>query len=477
MKKQVILYSFILFHVIVLSQNQPNILVFIADDAGMDYGCYGNTVIQTPNIDSMAARGLLCKNAFLTAPQCSPSRTSMLSGQFAHTIGTEDLHTGLDDQTRILPSYLSEAGYYTGIMLKGHIGEHGMKQFDWYDEGFWPDYVKGKWFAKALHNFQTFLDNAGDKPFFLWMGFVDPHRPYLEDKVEANRATEVHDHANIQVPPYLADTEPTKKDLAHYYDEIARMDRQIGEFIGEIEKRNLTENTLIIFLSDNGYPFPRGKGTLYDAGIQTPLIFNWPGKISENTKYNGLISTIDLSPTLLDVAGIEKPAQMVGSSIQPMFYDQSFPGRTYVYAERNWHGTDEYMRCIRTKSHKLILNEYFHLPHGTPGDLSSSPAWYELRRLLHTNQLSEAQKRLFECPRSRVEIYNLQNDPYELINLADHPDYAESGHKLAVELEKWRKETNDHPSYLRKKPDIDDRVSGFRYPKSKLENVYETNSK
>lgn len=471
MKNFITVFLFFLAH---LSYAQkPNILVFVADDAGMDYGCYGNDGIITPNIDDLAAKGLKCENAFLTAPQCSPSRTSMLSGQFAHTIGTEDLHTGINDTTLLLPTYLNRQGYFTGLMLKGHIGEQGMQQFDWHDDGFYPDYVQGKWFDKALGNFQRFLDEANDKPFFMWVGFVDPHRPYTEDKVEANRAAEINDPEKVQVPPYLADTEPTRVDLAHYYDEISRMDRQIGEFMQEIKNRKMAENTLVVFLSDNGFPFPRGKGSLYDAGIQTPLIFSWPGKIPEGKSYPGLVSTIDLAPTFIEIAGGEIPGQMYGKSLQPIFYDQSLPGREYVFAERNWHGTDEYIRCARTLNHKLILNEYIRVPFGTPGDVSSGLSWYELKKLEKQGKLTLAQQRLFECPRPRVEIYDISKDPYEINNLADEKEYYEVGQELARALEQWRKATNDHPSYLRTKPDIVDRVTGFRYPKQKLENTYQ----
>jgi arylsulfatase A-like enzyme len=189
------------------AQHPPNIVVFIADDAGMEYGCYGDTAAHTPNIDALASQGVRFTKAFLTSPQCSPSRTSMLSGQFAHTIGTEDLHTGIDSTTVLVPDYLKEAGYFSGLMLKGHIGKYGMAQFDWYDEGFWPDWVRDNtWHDKALGNFNTFLDQAGDRPFFLWVGFVDPHRPYRIEDGQGGRAPAVNEPGQVSVPPYLVDS-------------------------------------------------------------------------------------------------------------------------------------------------------------------------------------------------------------------------------------------------------------------------------
>jgi len=247
-------------------KQKPNILVFIADDAGMDYGCYGNPFIKTPNIDALAANGLMVQNAFLTAPQSSPSRTSMLSGCFAHSIGTEDLHAGLNDTTLIVPSYLKQQGYYSGLMLKSHMGSNAMKQFDWTDNGF-NDWLKGEWHNKALSYFNEFLDKSENNPFFLWVAFVDPHRPYTEDPILANRAPEVHNPLNTIVPPFLVDTEQTRIDIAHYYDEIHRMDTYIGLMMQELKKRKLDENTLILYISDNGMPFPRSKGIAVNLSL------------------------------------------------------------------------------------------------------------------------------------------------------------------------------------------------------------------
>lgn len=446
----------------ILSQEHPNIVVFIADDAGMAFGCYGYPGATTPHIDQLAEDGLLCKNAFLTAPQCSPSRSSMLAGQFAHTIGTEDLHTGINDTTRLLPSYLKEAGYFTGLMLKGHVGKHGMQQFDWYDQGFWPDYARdGIWNEKAVDNFASFLNEANNRPFFLWVGFVDPHRAYREDPVEGNRAPEINDPAKVTVPPYLVDAPATRQDLAHYYDEITRMDAHIGDMMEQLEAQNLLDNTLVIFLSDNGKPFPRAKGTLYDSGLHTPLIFSWKGKIKAGTTYQPLVSTIDLAPTLLDIAGIDTPKNMYGKSIAPIFSDQQLNGREYVFAERNWHGTDEHMRSIRSEEYLLVLNAYTHLPHGTPSEISQCPSWYDLKKGQTVGNLTTGQAWLFRTPRYQIELYDVKQDPHQLNNLSGNPKYLEISDKLTQELVTWMKETRDHPPHQRRRTDIVDRISGF----------------
>lgn len=441
----------------------PNILVFIADDLGMDLGCYGNRAIKTPNIDKLAAQGVRFEKAYGIAPQSSPSRTGMLSGCFAHTIGTEDLHTGINDTTRLVPSYLKEKGYFTGLILKGHFGPKGMAQFDWHDPAAkYYSYTSNPklWEDSVIINFSRFIEQSGDRPFFMWTGFIDPHRAYNDHPVEKR-----HNPADAIVPPVLVNDSATRRDLADYYDEVARMDQHIGQMIEVLEKSGRLKNTLIIFLSDNGMPFPRCKGTLYDSGIQTPLIAVWPGVIPAGKVHkNGLVSTIDLAPTLLDVAGIQKPAFMFGQSLMPLMTVPESPGRDIIYAERNWHNADEYMRCLRTEKYKFIVNGYPEKLHGTPSDLSSSPSWYSLKKVLPTGKLNRAQAMLFDFPRPGIELYDVQTDPWETRNLADEEGYIELIRTLGKQLKQWQDATGDHPSYKRRATDNVDRVTGYPLP-------------
>lgn len=439
---------------------RPNILVFVADDAGMHYSAYGDEAAQTPHIDALAAGGLRCEQAFLTTPQCSPSRTSILSGKFAHTIGTEDLHTGLDEHTQLLPAYLRTAGYYTGFMLKGHLGENGHRQFDWHEAPYREGNSLAAWNERHTEFMNIFLDSAGTRPFFLWVGFIDPHRPYRDSSIGASPRV---DPDEVSVPPYLSDDTATRRDLAAYYNEISRMDEQIGRLLEILEERGKRDNTLIIFLSDNGFPFPGGKGTLYDAGIQTPLIFNWTDRIRPGSKYAGLLSVIDLAPTILEVTGVPIPDGWYGRSFRGIFNDTALPGRTHVFAERNWHNCDEHMRSVRTPRYKLIRNAYTELPLGNPADVSMSPAWYALKEKQREDLLTPAQARLFRAPRPAVELYDLENDPHELVNLAGHPEYQELVRELSQELDRWRTTTGDHPWWQRRRPDNTDRVTGVKY--------------
>lgn len=430
-----------------LAQNRsPNILVFIADDAGWrDSGAYGNEIIRTPNIDELAGSGLKFNEAYLTTSSCSPSRISLLSGKYPHETGTEDLHMPVSEDVKLLPSYLREVGYHTGLIGKGHLGEWGKEQFEFVRE------------STAVDRFESFLDIRGEKPFFSWIGFREPHRPHT--KV----ADEPHDPARVRVPPYLANLPATREDLASYYDEISHMDTAIGAYIDELESRGLRDNTFVVFLSDNGAPFPGAKGTVYDEGIKTPLIVSWPNEIEPGAEYAGLTSLIDFAPTVLNVADIPVPKEMSGRSIVDVFRDQSLSGRAYVFSERNWHDTDQHIRSVRTDRYKLITNAYTKLPFGTMADFSKTPSWYNLLELKKKGGLTQTQARLFEVPRAQVEFYNLAHDPWEVDNVADEREHAKTARNMAQVLEKWRMRTDDHSPQKRRRDDIVDRITGMRY--------------
>jgi N-sulfoglucosamine sulfohydrolase len=211
----------------------------------------------------LAQSGLRVEYAFGTSPSCSPSRISILTGKYPHSTGAEDLHTPLPETERMLPSYLKSQGYFTGHMAKTHYGPNGERQFQWYS-------------PETAEAFPGFLDSAGTRPFFLWVGLHEPHRPYQPGAV-ANP----HSPAQVAVPPHLVDTPETRVDLALYYDATARMDGAIGRMLTELDRRGLRDKTLVVFLSDNGAPFPREKGTLYDSGTRTPLIFSCAASIDQ----------------------------------------------------------------------------------------------------------------------------------------------------------------------------------------------------
>jgi len=425
--------------------DRPNILVFIGDDLGQrDYGCYGNKGIRTPQIDALAKAGMLFHQAFLTTSSCSPSRISILTGRYPHQTGAEDLHMRLPADQIFVSSLLREAGYFTGHMFKTHYGPNGNRQFDWY--------------ADNLDEFPRFLDEKGPRPFFLWVGFHEAHRPYKQGTLQPP-----HDPAQVTVPPYLADTPETRADLALYYDEIGLMDQKIGTMLAELARRGLAENTIIVFIGDNGMPFPRAKGTVYASGIGTPLVIRWPRVVPAGTQTSSLTSVIDLAPTFLAAAGIAQPASMVGRSLLPLLRDPQQPGREFIFAERNWHNADEHIRTVRTRQYALIRNAYLDLPYGNPSDVSGSASWQSLLKLKAAGQLTPAQSVMFQAPRPLLEFYDLERDPHELHNLAGAPEHAETVRRLTAQLDAWQAETKDFSPEVRRRADNVNRVTGDKF--------------
>jgi N-sulfoglucosamine sulfohydrolase len=428
---------------------RPNVVVFVADDLGWrDVGAYGNTVVRTPNIDRLARSGLRIVHAFGTTPQCSPSRISTLTGKYAHATRTEDLHTPLPVGERMLASDAQDQGYFTGIMGKTHIGKAGERQFQWYSPELSPA-------------FPTFLDSAGTRPFLIWVGFHDPHRPY-----EGATRRSPHSPARVTVPPHLVDTPETRTDIVRYYDEITRMDGEIGRMLDELEGRKLRDNTLVVFFSDNGAPFPREKGTLYDAGTRTPLIFSWPAVIPAGSVYQrGLVSLIDLAPTILELMGASSRPGMQGRSFRALLADpQSDSARTHVFSERNWHDCDEHQRAVRSQRFKLIRTDaYTELPLCVAADIGGSPSFRGLQARARAGRLTAAQRRLFEVPRARLELYDLTADPWELLNVAADPRYAAEVRELALMLQAWAEESDDFPAAYRIRDDNTDRITGLLF--------------
>ena len=430
-------------------ERRPNIVVFVADDLGWrDIEPYGNTAVRTPNLTRLARAGLLVRYAFGTSPQCSPSRISVLSGRYSHTTRTEDLHTPLPSGVQLVPTLLQAAGYFSGNMAKTHFGANGERQFQWYS-------------SETATALGAFLDSAGTRPFFLWVGFHEPHRPY-----PTSPGKPVHPPDRVRLTPYLADTPETREDVARYYDAIARMDAKIGEMMAELGRRQLLERTFVVFLSDNGAPFPREKGTLYDGGTRTPLLLSWPTVVRAATVWErGMLSTIDLAPTLLELAGVRVPANMQGRSFRALLdTPDTFEGDRYVFSERNWHDCDEHQRAVRTARFKLIRTDaYTELPLCTAADIGASASFLDLRARARAGHLSAAQQRLFEAPRARLELYDLREDPWEVTNVADDPAYATTVRELAGVLESWIERSDDFPAAYRVREDNTDRITGVPF--------------
>jgi arylsulfatase A-like enzyme len=270
---------------------RPNVILIIADDLGRDdCGAFGNTKVRTPNIDALARGGLRFDRAFVTASSCSPSRASLITGRYPHNTEAEELHWPLPAGQSTFVEALKATGYWTAAAGKWHLGDAIKGRFDVVHEADPSGYQlaqsrgvtktrlstadRGDAASGCDRWVPTLRDRPRDRPFFLWLAALDPHRDYEPDTIP-----EPHRPEDATIPPYLPDVPEVRADFARYYDEIGRLDRFVGEVLAEVDRQGVAGNTLILFLSDNGRPFPRCKTTLYDSGIRTPLIARWPGHV------------------------------------------------------------------------------------------------------------------------------------------------------------------------------------------------------
>lgn len=413
----------------------PNIVWLIADDAGLNtVHCMGNEGIQTPNLDRLCSEGTYFTSAFVTAPSCSPCRSTMFTGQFAHTIGTHELHSPIPKGVKMLPEYLREKGYKSGLFGKNHMGKYAESCFDIYD-------------AK-LPAWEEFLESApADKPFFMTLAFYDPHRPFRKGGIE-----HPHDPAKVFIPPYLLDCPPLREEMAQYYDGIGRNDAVIGKLLKKLEDKGIYDNTIIIYVGDNGMPFAGAKTTLYDSGIGTPFIVKWTGVAKPAAKCDGLVSVIDMSPTVLEAAGIEKPKEMLGTSFMKMLKNPDERINKYIFAERNWHCIDDHIRAVRTEQFKYIRNYYPEERAAYPVDLTRDEGFQTMRKMRDEGKLTpEQMQRVFAKSRPKEELYDIKADPWEFKNLAGDPKYADILKELSNVLDKWIIETKDVPPTQRLK--------------------------
>ncbi|MEX0771082.1 MAG: sulfatase, partial [Balneolaceae bacterium] len=433
------------------SDDRPNLILIIADDmAWDDCGVCGHPNIQTPNIDKLAEDGMMFHQAFLTTSSCSPSRASIITGTYPHQTDAEQLHWELPGEKVTFVEKLKEAGYWTAQAGKWHLGDHVKDRFHMLAEESTDELEKT--FGdlpvnddSGAHLWVPLLEHRSDEqPFFLWLAAIDPHRGYEEGIIE-----NPHTPDDVILPPYVPDTEQVRKDYALYYDEISRMDSYIGEVVETLEEQGISENTLILFISDNGRPFPRDKTTMYDSGIKTPWIVKWPEGVEPGSNTQSLVSVVDIGTTFLSLAGIESFESSPGLDFSPILENPEAEIRGRIYGQAHWHDHENFVRAIRDERFKYIKTFFNDLPLTPPADALTGGTFGEIRKLERSGKLDESQRALYYEPRPEEELYDLENDPHELNNLADDPRYREELNRLRGELLDFMKQVDDGVPRLR----------------------------
>ena len=427
-----------------------NVLLIIADDQGRDLATYGNPVLRTPNLDRLAARGTLFTNAFATVSSCSPSRSVIYTGLYSHSNGMYGLAHDVHNQhllpsVRTLSQVLSAAGYRTALVGKKHILPDDALPFD---EELAPERPGNRDVAFMAAEARKFIAKSGDRPFLVIVGYSDPHRAaenFGNTRVWAEVARETYDPAKVIVPAHLPGLPEVRRDLADYYESISRLDSGVGLLLDALRETAHSDDTLVIYMSDNGRPFPGAKTTLYDDGIHLPLIVASPAQGKRGVRNSGMVSWVDIMPTILDWTGVSSPPtqRLAGRSILPILEQADPPGWDRVFASHGFHEIQQYypMRALRTREYKYIVNLAAPLEFPIAGDIASSPTWRAIVARPSVGLGARTVDAFLHRPAE--ELYDLRKDPAEVHNLAADPAHRQVLERMRAEMAKFREETRD----------------------------------
>lgn len=413
---------------------KPNIILIVLHDLGTHLACYGQENVQTPNIDRLAAGGIVFEKNFATATYCSPSRGAIITGKWPHAnglMGLVNLGWNLPPENLTLAQVLGGAGYDTHLFGVQHEAEDSAQL------GF-NHVVEGASFhcTDVVPHVVDFIAERAKKqkdrnaePFYARVGFIEVHRlgfdyeRYLDlPKAEANASV-------TTVPGFIKDSNLARTDVAQFNACVEHTDRYLGEIFDSVEEAGIGDNTIIVLTTDHGIDFPRAKGTLYDSGINTTLVMRWPAAIKAGRRCDHMVSNIDLFPTLCGAAGAETPDGVQGRSFLPVLGETQYEPNALVFAEKNT-STDDAKRCVRTDRWKYIRN----FDEGPRLVLGTCTEYSLTRRGMGDEHLS---------PRPQAELYDLSSDPLELVNLAGKPEHAQQEAHLDATLSEWMRSTDD----------------------------------
>ncbi len=409
---------------------RPNILWITSEDNGPELGCYGDTYADSPNIDSIAAKGMRYKRAWSNAPVCAPARTTIISGIYPPATGAEHMrsNTVLPDRFHMFPYYLHEAGYY--------CTNNSKEDYNLAKAGFVWDQSNRKAHWRGRKEGQ---------PFFAVFNFTTSHESQLRKRPH----TLVHDPAKAPVPAYHPDTPEVRHDWAQYYDKITEMDKQVGQVLAELKEDGLDEDTIIFYYGDHGSGMPRSKRWPYDSGLHVPMIVHVPEKFKNlapkdyqvGGESDRLVSFIDLAPTVLSLAGIEPKPWMQGDAFMGP-YETKNPEYMFGFRGRMDERYDMVRSC--TDGRFVYIRQF--MPHKIYGQhidyMFQTPTTQVWKKLYDEGKLNAAQSHFWET-KPAEELYDLMTDPDEVDNLADDPVYADQLEKMRFAIHQWQQEIRD----------------------------------
>ncbi|APY11600.1 sulfatase [Seonamhaeicola sp. S2-3] len=453
---------------------RPNILWLVTEDMGAYIPPFGDSTVVTPNLSKLANEGVIYPNLYSTSGVCAPSRAAIATGMYPSSIGANHMRTNSYNDEIGVPKY--EAVPPTDVkMISELLRKQGYYCSNNYKEDYQFKAPKTAWDESSPY--AHWRNRAANQPFFSVFNFTETHEsglfePYGFREIEtrhyhsgdrnykwknfgashaknrmAEEDTPVHlsKDTDFNIPPYLADTKVTRRDMWKAYNNIAEMDHQIGAVLKQLEADGLLENTIIFFYGDHGGPLPREKRLIYDSGLNTPMIIRFPKKMHAGTKDNQLISFVDFAPTLLSLIGEEPKPYMQGQAFLGKYKAKE---RQYIHAAADrFDGFTDAIRAVRDSQYKYIRNyrpeQGYYLPVAYREKI---PAMQELLRLKEEGKLNDIQMQWFREKKPVEELFDCKNDPYELNNLAEDPNYKEKLDELSSEMDRWLTEIGDTPN-------------------------------
>jgi uncharacterized sulfatase len=418
----------------------PNILVILADDCTFsDLPLYGGKNARTPNIDRFAVQGLTFNRAYVSAAMCQPCRAELYTGQFPLRNGCAWNHSASRAGTQSLPHYLRPLGYRVGIAGKVHVAPRACFPFEDVP-GFDANAVRDPTKPHDLAGVKAFMTRNADKPFCLVIGLTEPHVPWVMG--DASK----YPPAKLVLPPNLADTPKTREDFSKYLAEITYMDGQVGEILSTLDEAGLSDDTLVIFAGEQGSQFPGNKWTCWDTGLHTALVARWPQRIAAGKRTDAIVQYVDVAPTIVELAGAAAAnAAFDGTSFAAVLRGDKNEHRPFAYAAHNnipegpaypvRSVTDGRLRYIRnlTPGKLYIEKHLMGLLGGSAAHNAYWPSWMATAAdNPKTYQLVQRYMR-----RPAEELYDTANDPAEMTNLAESPEYADDKKRLSAELDSW----------------------------------------
>ena len=450
--------------------DRPNILWLVTEDMSQYLPAFGDSTIQTPNLSRLAAEGIVYTHLFSPSGVCAPSRAAIATGMYPSGIGANHMRTTSYSEVTGLPPYeavpppevkmmseiLRRNGYYcTNNSKKDYQFKEPVSAWD------------------ESSNFAHWRNRAPGQPFFSIFNFTVTHESGLFEPYGFRKMEQRHYHAGdtsfalsgwmermteeetpvhipkdqeFPIPPYLPNTELVRRDMWKMYNNIAEMDRQVGAILDQLEADGLLDSTIIFFYGDHGGPLPRQKRLIYDSGLRSPMIIRFPDQRSAGTVDSQLVSFIDFAPTVFSLTGIKPPEHLDGQAFLGQF--QAPEKRQYIHAAADrFDGFTDAIRAVRDQRFKYIRNYRPEQGYYLPVEYREQiPTMQELLRLKEEGKLNEYQAQWFRESKPREELFDCENDPHELHNLAEDPQYADKLAELSTEMDRWLEAIGDQPN-------------------------------